>query len=101
MIRLRGRCPDDKQAAEVYRSIQAGAGDHAPGTGHPPKSRRHLLATKAEWFEFIAAYRAEFLVSRMCSVLQVSRSGYYAWRKQSPSKRKMANQRLLAKAKAI
>jgi len=37
----------------------------------------------------------------MCSVLQVSRSGYYAWRKRSPSKRKMANQRLLAEVKAI
>ena len=37
----------------------------------------------------------------MCSVLQVSRSGYYAWRKRSPSKRKMANQRLLAKIKTI
>ena len=37
----------------------------------------------------------------MCSVLQVSRSGYYAWRKRSPSKRKMANQRLLAQIKTI
>jgi len=37
----------------------------------------------------------------MCSVLQVSRSGYYAWRKRSPSKRKMANQRLLGKIKTI
>lgn len=37
----------------------------------------------------------------MCSVLQVSRSGYYAWRKRSPSKRKMANQRLLAEIKTV
>ena len=40
-------------------------------------------------------------MSRICSVLQVSRSGYYVWRKRSPSKRKMANQRLLAEIKTI
>lgn len=32
----------------------------------------------------------------MCQVLQVSRSGYYAWRKRKPSARKMANETLLA-----
>ena len=37
----------------------------------------------------------------MCSGLQVSRSGYYVWRKRMPSKRKMANQRLLEKIKTI
>jgi transposase InsO family protein len=37
----------------------------------------------------------------MCQVLQVSRSGYYAWRKRAPSARKMANQALVAEIKAI
>jgi putative transposase len=37
----------------------------------------------------------------MCQVLQVSRSGYYAWRKREPSARKMANQALVAEIKAI
>ena len=49
------------------------------------ESRLHLLATKADRFQFIAAHRAEFPVSRMCSVLRVSRSGYYVWRKRSAS----------------
>jgi putative transposase len=31
----------------------------------------------------------------MCQVLNVSRSGYYAWRKRLPSVREMANQKLL------
>ena len=31
----------------------------------------------------------------MCEVLEVSRSGYYAWRTRRPSARKMANQKLL------
>jgi putative transposase len=36
----------------------------------------------------------------MCEVLEVSRSGYYAWRKRPISQRKMANQQLLAKIQA-
>jgi putative transposase len=31
-------------------------------------------------FRFIEAHREVFLVRVMCSVLQVSASGYYAWR---------------------
>jgi putative transposase len=30
----------------------------------------------------------------MCKVLDVSRSGYYAWRGRPPSEREMANQKL-------
>ena len=33
----------------------------------------------------------------MCAVLEVSSSGYYAWRKRPPSKREMANQELTDK----
>jgi len=48
-------------------------------------------------FEFIDDHRDEFPVSRMCKVLEVSRSGYYAWRGRPPSKREMANRRLFKK----
>jgi putative transposase len=34
-------------------------------------------------------------VSRMCAVLQVSKSGYYDWRQRSASERKQANEKLL------
>jgi len=37
----------------------------------------------------------------MCEVLDVSRSGYYAWRGRSPSEREMANRRLYKKIKAV
>lgn len=40
-------------------------------------------------------------MTRMCQVLEVSRSGYYARRKRGPSARKMANQALLEQIKAI
>jgi transposase InsO family protein len=52
-------------------------------------------------FEFIEDHREEFPVSRMCGVLGVSRSGYYAWRGRSPSKREMANRELYKKIKSV
>jgi putative transposase len=50
-------------------------------------------------FQFIEDYRDEFPVRLMCKVLEVSTSGYYAWRGRPPSKREMANRALTAKIK--
>jgi transposase InsO family protein len=47
-------------------------------------------------YTFIAAYETQFQIRRMCRVLGVQRSGYYAWRRRSPSTREQANQALLA-----
>jgi transposase InsO family protein len=46
-------------------------------------------------YVFIAAHEAQFSVQRMCHVLEVSHSGYYAWRTRTPSHREQANQVLL------
>ena len=51
-------------------------------------------------FQFIADHRHEFPVIRMCKVLDVSPSGYYAWQGRPPSKREMANRELTEKIKA-
>ena len=48
-------------------------------------------------FQFIGDHRDEFPVRRMCEVLDVSPSGYYAWRGRPPSKREMANRKLTEK----
>ena len=45
-------------------------------------------------FQFIADHQAECAVSLMCAALNVSPSGYYAWRQRPPSVREMANQAL-------
>jgi putative transposase len=44
---------------------------------------------------FMEEHREEFRMKKMCTVLKVSRSGYYAWRKRRPSRREEANKGLL------
>jgi transposase InsO family protein len=50
-------------------------------------------------FQFIEDHRDEFPVRRMCKVLEVSPSGYYAWRDRPPSAREMANRELTEEIK--
>ena len=46
-------------------------------------------------YRFIDAKKAVYPVEMLCRVLQVSRSGFYAWRTRSVSARAKANARLL------
>ena len=39
-------------------------------------------------FRLVEAEKAEHHVSRLCSVLEVTRQGYYAWRSRPPSRRR-------------
>jgi putative transposase len=48
---------------------------------------------------FMADHEREFSVQRMCRVLGVQRSGYYAWKRRPASAREQANADLLAKIK--
>ena len=52
-------------------------------------------------YEFMQEYRDRFRLKSMCKVLKVSRSGYYAWRKRMPSKRVIANNKLLVSIRDI
>jgi transposase InsO family protein len=52
-------------------------------------------------FQFIEDHRNEFPVTRMCQVLDVSPSGYYAWRTRPVSRREMANRKLVTKIKSV
>ncbi len=52
-------------------------------------------------YQFIEDHRDVFPVRRMCEVLEVSPSGYYAWRQRPPSAREMANQELMQRIETV
>lgn len=52
-------------------------------------------------YGFIGDHRREHRVSLMCRVLQVSRSGYYAWENRQESRRSVENRRLLSQIRMI
>ena len=47
-------------------------------------------------FQIIDANRADMQIERMCSLMDVSSSGYYAWKNRSPSQRQLDDMILLA-----
>jgi putative transposase len=51
-------------------------------------------------YQFMAEHEGEFRIERMCQVLGVGRSGYYAWRSRPTSLRAQANEALLVKIQA-
>jgi putative transposase len=52
-------------------------------------------------YAFITDHRHEFPVMVMCQALDVSPSGYYAWRRRPPSQRQQANEALVEKIKTV
>ena len=52
-------------------------------------------------FGFIDAEKADYPVSLLCRVLDVSRSGYYAWRERPPSSRSVEDWALAAKIRQV
>lgn len=50
-------------------------------------------------YVFMAAHEEMFSVKRMCHVLGVQRSGYYAWKRRPKSARELANIALLVKVR--
>jgi transposase InsO family protein len=52
-------------------------------------------------FVFIDAEKAIFPVAVLCRVLQVSTSGFYAWKRQDPSKHSLRDQQLAVKIAAF
>ena len=52
-------------------------------------------------YRFIDAEKATYPVSMLCRVLNVSRSGYHAWKDRPPSKRTTANAALTERIREI
>jgi putative transposase len=49
----------------------------------------------------MSEHRAEYRITTMCRVLEVSASGYYAWERREPSARERENARLLERIRGI
>ena len=52
-------------------------------------------------FAFIATEKAHYPVALLCRMLEVSRSGYYAWSQRSPARRTVEDQKLGLEVAAI
>jgi len=51
-------------------------------------------------YRFVREYAPQFPVAALCRVMQVAKSGYYAWRRRAESRRAHANRALTAQIKA-
>ena len=52
-------------------------------------------------YRFIEGNRGRFAVDRMCDMLGLSASGYYAWRRRPESRRSREDRRLLALIRSV
>ena len=52
-------------------------------------------------FEFVRAHQGQYPIACMCRVLDVSTSGYHAWRRRPPSRRAQANAALSRRIERI
>ena len=52
-------------------------------------------------YRFMDDHRSIFRLEKMCRVLEVSRSGYYAWRKRPKSQRRIKNELLLDNIQSV
>ncbi len=78
-----GPGPDHGRRTAPVAGRQPAAG---AGAGDFKKSHRHLLADAGPTrrYRFIAAERGHYPVRRLCQVLDVPASGYYAWQAGQP-----------------
>lgn len=50
-------------------------------------------------YQFVATHASEYPITLLCRVLELARSGYYAWRKQCQSARAQRDQQLTVQSK--
>ena len=95
--------PQDRHedvAAEV-EAAAAGERDPAPGAGHPKEGHGFFRqGGKSMRFRLIDVAKEAFPVQRLCTVLDVSPSGYVAWKGRPTSRRQREDLVLLAQIRS-
>lgn len=87
------RAPPARSGGGKQSTAQA-TGAERRGHRHPKKIRRHTFQTIEDKYKFIQSASAEVSVDQLCRLLEISRSGYYAWLHRGISPRKLQDQRL-------
>jgi putative transposase len=82
-------------------AVETGARSDAHGARRAKESDRHLRGGAEMSFRFIRDHAGRWPIRRMCRVLEVSASGYYAWRNRPDSARAVANRALLADVRRL
>ena len=80
--------------------VESGTPARHGGARYPKKGRRVLCQEPRVKYQFIEENRHDHCVMVMCRVLQVSRSGYYAWIDRPLSVTAEDNQRLVVLIRA-
>jgi len=62
---------------------------------NPKKSAHNVLEGRKMKYRFIEKHQNKYTIGRICELLGVSRSGFYAWKKRKPSQREQINQALI------
>src|SRR5260370_36010124 len=82
-------------------SPEAGIGYCSAGARRLKKSYRHLLTTTGLKYQFIADYLQDYPIRVMCRALDVSESGYYAWKERPASEHEREDARIAAEIQQI
>nr|MBQ4456221.1 IS3 family transposase [Clostridia bacterium] len=60
-----------------------------------------MCSFKTEEFEIVELLSRDYDVKDLCSIMGVSRSGYYKWKKREPSERDLNRENMIAAVKAV
>ena len=98
-------CVSGKWSSDATRrgnsSTQERTRNYPAGTRCIKKSYRHLFTTPGMRYQFIAENLHEYPVRVMCRALEVSESGYYAWKEREASEHKREDARIAAEIQQI
>ncbi|MGM0939898.1 MAG: IS3 family transposase [Bacillota bacterium] len=89
--------PENKNEREFEKRIR----DLEEENAILKKANEHLRKRPEVIYDFIYKHRHEFRVAKMCLVLGVSKSGYYAWLRRPKSEQKKRRETLTAQVKRV